>query len=1326
MQSQLKILREIIQPKAMEPDTTPSLRDALSKPQRTIDSYYITPSLRTLLKEILDAAIHRKGQGYWYRAAYGDGKTHFIASMTVLLTEKAPEVWNALHDDELRRDYQAPLSGLKLFPVTFSLLGTGEADAGDSLMRRFEKEIRDSLPPELRDQVSVLSEELAVEWYENEAGDLIKKAIADHFTATHGMPPDEFRAKEGARKLGAELLSVAKDQGVIIDVKGAFRERFAHIYDRITKLGGYDGLLFVVDEFRSWQDRHEGKPSYEEGVQVLETLAYYLPVEENLNIITVIASQGDCPQKLMGASQGDRFIVRELLSGKDQTDYGQIVCFRVRDVLAGREIEIEEYYKHCRDKFSFLRQTPKDYFRAIFAFQPRCFDILRRVTQSYDRYGLPSTRSGIHIAWETLTSDSLLDGRRLVVLSDLLGSRTLETGLRAEQFRASFQSYRDTLETLETLPMEDEERDSSRRIIGTLYLWSVVNADIAKGLTLNELAEGTMTSLEGVTPADAVLDLVTRLKSDIPQVKYDRDKGARFEVAESTGKKPEQAFGTFKKKAKGNRDAQDRAWRDSLFWDFKSLEGAGSEEGFDGGFFDGYGTRDAKGELSLPNTTVVQATPDALKVQYGGDVVVTDRWQATLGESWSNRPETHFRIVYLTSSAAIDRSDLQDPRSAVCSPAALSDETRENLAEFVACEAMLEHYNDKDYPGEGSLRDWAKTRRRGARVAILKNQIEEFRRGTITTQKELGLPANQFFMTPQKSRGRREEAIASQLLEKAYDRPRFTPKDLKKDFTDADSKKVFHGLFAKTPTNADQNARDNFAPGLGLVAKNNLAEFAPQPDSAVMYIAERVRSASDLAVSELVKELCMPPYGMTEDMVRLMALCAVRSANPPIVLADLNPGGNFKLTDGREPPNKRLTSRLISQTEWSTKLEKAFLGARLKLSDEKPFNDVLPYALVVDPSLTTANTPDEEIARNSELMLALNTLAGDVPNTRDTLKKLSGVLGGSLDAQTTEVFQRLATIAATGDYQEFHSVVRENYTTPEQFQAATDLYQRAKRFNARYPDLQSAKTYLENLAQLGDVNLEHDARSLSDGMGFESLWKNEQLLKVCIEQFGRFKDKYSLAYRKGHRAYHEVLEKLHATLAGLDDKLAVLDRLNSLELGAPMGQRLCQDVGNLRDRVRPCALKDTCRVDDRPKCNVCHWDGQTLPPQADADDLVRRVNDANAELCKRVAQGAIRKILENANQEGVRTLLDMITASRIEDLAKVLTPEMVAKLKEILAAANIEHRDLPLIPLLEDFTALEEEHMDDFLKRLRTRLLAAFDKAKQETEGRKRIRFFLK
>src|SRR3990172_9206943 len=146
MASNLTELGLIVQPKSSEPETTPSLREALSKPDRTVDSYYITPSLRAILRELFDTAVNRKGQGYWIRAEYGAGKTHFIAYLTLLLTDGRDEVWNAVRDEEIRRHYQAPLSKQRLFPVTFSLLGAGEAEAGDSLVRRIEKEIREALP----------------------------------------------------------------------------------------------------------------------------------------------------------------------------------------------------------------------------------------------------------------------------------------------------------------------------------------------------------------------------------------------------------------------------------------------------------------------------------------------------------------------------------------------------------------------------------------------------------------------------------------------------------------------------------------------------------------------------------------------------------------------------------------------------------------------------------------------------------------------------------------------------------------------------------------------------------------------------------------------------------------------------------------------------------------------------------------------------------------------------------------------------------------------------------------------------------------------------
>jgi hypothetical protein len=1278
MPSSLKPLGEIFQPKPTEPRTTPSLREALSQPVETIDSYKVTPTLRSLLGEILEKAVHRKGQGYWIRAEYGAGKTHFIAALTTLLTNREADVWAALRDESLRAEYQAAMGKVMLFPVTFSLLGAGEADAADSLVRCFEKEVRDALPAELRKKVPVLSEELAAEWFESQAGGLIRDAIASYFQQTHKLSPDAFRDREGTRQFGSEILKVVEKQGIAIDLKGSFRERFSYLYDRITKLGGYDGLLFVVDEFRSWQDRHEGEPTFEEGVQLLETLAYYLPVEEQKNILLLVASQGDCPQKLMGSGEGDRLIVRELL--KEQTDYGDIVCFRVRDIQPGREIEIEEYDQHCRKTFKFLKSTKKDYFRAIFPFQPQCFDILRRITQSYDRYGLPAARSGIHIAYEAITYNGLLASRRLAVPSDLLRSETLGKGLRSEQFRSTYETYETIVEELSDLPLDDDERDLARRIIGTLYLWGLVHAETSRFMPIEDLAEATLAELGGLHPKDAVLDLIGRLKADIPQIKYEKDKGARFEAGESTAEdQPQRAFPNFKKKAKANTDEQDRAWRDSLFWDFKDVEGVG-----EGSLFDGLGKRDAARTLVLPNVTSTKATPSGLKVQYGGEIVVADRWAASLGEPWPNKPEVHFRIVYLTSTAELPKSELQDPRIAVCCPATLSEDTRDALAEYVACNRMLDHYNDRDHPGKGAFRDWAKNRRREAMKTLLAQQATEYRRGAIVTQKEIGLPANQYFLPTPKNAGRREEALAAALLEKAYDAPLFTPKEFKKPFTEADARKVFNGLFAKSPSGADTSARDNFAPGLGLVAKNDLGQLAPQAGSAVVRIQERLSTAKDIPIAELIKELCRPPHGLTEELVRLAILCAVRAGTPPLMIAELNPSAGFKLTNDKEPPGKRLTARQIGQVEWGTKLEKALLGARLKLSDEKSFNEVLPYARVLNPNLPAVHSADDEAERNRELLGLLGTFADDLAEVLDTLKKLAKVLEGQVDAATLETFQRLQAIAATGDYQEFHAVARENYPSPEEFKAACEMLEHARKLTARYPDLQSCKSYLDDLADLKDEALAAQAELLRAQLSFPAVWGGDVTkLGSFLEQFERFRERYGLAYRKAHRDHHEQLEAVLGLLVGLEVELTVIERLNALDLGGAIGANLSSEAQALRSRVRPCALKDSTKVVDQPRCVACDWDGTEAAPREQAEALARRVTEASGDLCKRVAQEAVRKVLEASEEPGIGTLIDMATVAQVTDLAHALTPDMVERVKGILAAANVEHWDLGLAELVK-------------------------------------------
>jgi hypothetical protein len=1326
MAIKLKELSQIIKPKETRPEATPTLRDALTKPQQTVECYYFTPSLKTVYSEIFECVIHKRGQGFWIRAEYGAGKTHFLATLAILLTSIEDGLWDQVHSKEVQKEYRAPLSKIKLFPITFSLLGSGEVEAGDSLMRIFEEQIIEALAtqdPVLAKKVKITSEELAIDWYEHDANEDQKAGINNFFRREHKCTPEEFRSSQGNRKFGQELVRSKFTEGKL---KGRFKERFGIIYRQIIELGGYDGLLFVVDEFRSWQDRHEGKASFEEGIQVLETLAYYLPVEEKMNIFTIVASQGDCPQKLMGAGQGDRFIVRELLSGKEQSDYGEIVCHRVRDVLTGKDIEIEDYFKYCRENFKFLKQTSKEYFKAIFPFQPRCFDILRRVTQSYERYGLPAARSGIHITYDTLTYGGILDNNRLLVLSDLIKSSTLTTGLKSSQFKGGYESYVAAMEMLEGLQMPGEERELARRIVGTLYLWGIINPEGARGMNLNELAEASLTSLAGVTPEHAVLDLVTRLKSDLPQIKYDKEKGARFESTEEPGRKPEKLFGPLKKKAKANTEAQNGAWREGLFWDFKALGGAGSGEGFEGGFFDGYGQRDVQGNLVLPNATASK-TQRTHNVSYGGEVIVADHWSSSFGEIWANKPEVHFRIVYLTQNASVNKSDLNDPRIAVCVPGLLSEDTRENLAELVACDDMLKTYNEKDYPTESYIRDWARTRRQQAISSLLRNQLEEFRRGTIFTKKELGIPAEEIFKAVPKAKGAREDELAGLLLEKAYDAPLFNPKDFRKTFTDADARKVFHGLFSPpaTHSHADTSARENFAPGLGLVAKKNTTEFTPQISPAIGWIQERVKQAGDIALSELVKDLCGPPHGLTEDMIRLFVLCAVRAGIPSLVLTDVNPISGFTLTTGKPPSGHKISSRHIPQVEWNNKLEKAFMGSRLKISDEEPFNKVLQYAQVLDKNITAAHTPEEEEIRKRELLNSVKALGDEIPQTLKTLGQIANLLGGKIEEPTQITFGNLSNLASEEDFEELAKRMRQDYPQIEDFRSAVGLFDKAKKFSSQFPDLQSMKSYLDGCAESGDKILSFDRINLLNQLSFTSLWNDFSKLGAIEKLYTQFKEKYSLAYRRAHRQYHEELNTIKNNLKSSEKKITAIDRLNALELGSPIGKNLMQEYTRILSQAEPCLIKEVS-IDDSPLCGGCRWNGSPFSSKEEAQSLVKRIEDVSAELLRRVAEGTVRKILEESKEGNVKVLLDIIIASQAERVPDVLTPEVIEKVKGILQDANIEHRDLAVMSLIEDFTAIEEGQIDQFLNKLRDNLKAAFGKAKAETKGKKRIRFFLK
>lgn len=83
----------------------------------------------------------------------------------------------------------------------------------------------------------------------------------------------------------------------------------------------------------------------------------------------------------------------------------------------------------------------------------------------------------------------------------------------------------------------------------------------------------------------------------------------------------------------------------------------------------------------------------------------------------------------------------------------------------------------------------------------------------------------------------------------------------------------------------------------------------------------------------------------------------VRTGGFELVLNSATP-----ITQSNDKPlaGNRLTTHALALCDWNAKLDKALLGARLVASVQKGWDQVLPYARVLENSLKPLAKPDDE------------------------------------------------------------------------------------------------------------------------------------------------------------------------------------------------------------------------------------------------------------------------------------------------------------------------------------------------------------------------------
>ncbi len=576
----------------------------------------------------------------------------------------------------------------------------------------------------------------------------------------------------------------------------------------------------------------------------------------------------------------------------------------------------------------------------------------------------------------------------------------------------------------------------------------------------------------------------------------------------------------------------------------------------------------------------------------------------------------------------------------------------------------------------------------------------------------------------------REENLAGLLLEKAYDTPLFGPKEFKKDFTEADARKVFAGLFSKEPAGAEKEAVTNFGPGLELTVKSHPTEFRPDHSQALAKFHEALAGGSEKPVNDLKATFCRPPYALTQEMVTLYVFALVRSMEWELAL---NPSTSIPLANGKPLPGNKLTAHTLGLVKWNTQLDKALLGARLMASTQKGWNEVLPFARVLDDTLKPAATPDEELARGEQLVVLLGKLKTEVPEVESGVASLATKLGGSVPKSFSELCARLKALATAESYQQFDAAVRESYPDAPKFKKAYESYAKAHKLRDRGMALGQARDYLTAAAELNpDLKLKRDA--LLGQLKFDNLFAQPHLVPARLDAFNQWKADYVQAYRKEHRAYYESLDKLAKSAEALRPRAIALARLNSIsELGPPCSgtANITGDFQKLADALWLCqAATEADVAGANAICPKCQWTPNKALPQAAHDAIAQAIVQGLADRLQRLKDAAISTILKQADgahaRADLKALLEIIQLANADKLTGVMTDELAAFLRQLLQEANIVQESVMLAPILQQIGAIEEDRVDEAVSKLTSLLKNAIKDAKAKHGTGKRVRVFLR
>ncbi len=1258
--------------------------------EETVRLYYFAKTLKSAFEEILLTFSSREGKGFWLTAEYGVGKSHFLATLACLLSDNSEQVWDAVHDPDIR-NHQFKFKKRRLFPIVTGLRGKTAInhERPITLLDQIEKEIDKTITQlGLQDKINITPVAETLKLYDG-FNPTFQGAIQSYIQQKSGIKAGELRKNQPERF--ADLIrTFFKEQNIPFQPAVSINERLQSLYKQIVDSNtGFNGLLFIIDEYESWLTQRDIKTP--EGMfdsNVLQALTEILPKQYGNEIFTVVASQTDMPAQLHG-----RLKNLPLLAGSGaERDYHVICAHRVRRYKHEMEAEAKLYYHHFYDEFSSYKADTEETFLETFPFHPLAYETVRRFTSSVQ--DMPAVRLGLNIFYDVMKSQDALHLNKPVTLDKVHNfSGNFQNALASHRFSDSQARFLEAKGQLPRIFEEDEDRSIAEAILTILYLQYAISSDQTIAMNAGELAEATLTSTDAaISGEQRMIVLLDEMAGKIPQLEYDArqpGKGARF-YPHQPGLTSQQILDQFKEEfAKRPMEITD-CWTKLLFAPLTETKGQKA-------LFAGYAMY-----KHWKDTVVVN------QVTYDGEILVTPYWKADLGQPLQDA-YTHFRLVYLLNPSAHAASQIQDPRIIVIEAAPLSDALKDHCCTYLAAKTMLSEYDPTNQKGPDAAahRSYAESKCDDALATIIRYLIEPFQKGKCLTRDDLGIDV--IAALSKTTPDQRHLAILRPAIENAYPQfgKLFEVFKIEKPIAPADAKNLFVGLIQGDSTKAVRSTLEQKAVGLKLTVADDPRRLNPQHSELFKIFDDRLAKTPAILLWPLIKEFAGCPYGIPPYLLTSILLIYVRHRGVPTPIEiELKP--DHKLTN---QSGKHLTKNLITRTNiveltWQSNMESYF--NTMSTVSGPNWNNIQPHAKLIWSDAKPATHPQEIDDQINGFLAHLKNQAPLMKLAKENLQTLADGLGDAISSDDHQCLAQVIDLYRAEDLEAFDAQRKTIGADVIAFKTAIDRITALRQLSEKSTQVLQMFNVLQQCDTGENQELTAQKSLLLIRYKLSSMIGSPSLVASLLNETEKFFQKLQNAQEVHAKRMIEILQKIKGTLAQAAILLKGLGLLNELAtLGLPQGHDQADTLEKLTNQVEK----------ELTGGSLLHRGLSFKPPEDEAKEIQKKIRQT-FENRAGILRSQLEKVIQGKKQDQIKTLVELIQISKLQEFAASLTPAIIETIKKILEEARTQvERTRALQTITDKFPTVGEEDIDQFLMALRQLLQKEFkEKAK---EGKK-------